>query len=139
VAQKLLSSMIPARLAYSWTAGSPRVVPIWFHWDGTHIVLGTPALAPKLKALQIDPAVALTIDDNAFPHKVLLVRGHATVEMQPDVVAEYALAATRYLGAEQSMAWANRLKGTPMARVEISPNWVGILDFETRFPSALSA
>ncbi len=139
VAQKLLSSTIPARLAYSWTDGSPRVVPIWFHWDGTHVVLGTPARAPKLKALQIYPAVALTIDDNTFPHKVLLIRGDATIEMQPDVVAEYALAATRYFGAEQGPAWVNQLKGKPMARVEISPNWVGILDFETRFPSALSA
>ena len=34
VAQTLLQSTIPARLAYSWTDGTPRVVPIWFHWTG---------------------------------------------------------------------------------------------------------
>jgi hypothetical protein len=139
VAQELLTSTIPARLAYSWTDGTPRVVPIWFHWDGTHIVLGTPARAPKLKALGVYPSVALTIDDNAFPHKVLLVRGRATIEMQPDVVAEYALAATRYFGPEQGPAWVNQIKGQPMARIEIMPTWVGILDFQTRFPSALAA
>ena len=38
VAQELLASKIPARLAYNWTDGSPRVVSIWFHWDGTDIV-----------------------------------------------------------------------------------------------------
>jgi nitroimidazol reductase NimA-like FMN-containing flavoprotein (pyridoxamine 5'-phosphate oxidase superfamily) len=34
VAQELLSSVNPARLAYTWTDGSPRVVPMWFHWTG---------------------------------------------------------------------------------------------------------
>ena len=138
VARQLLISTIPARLAYSWTDGTPRVVPVWFEWDGTHIVLGSPARAPKLKALRAHPAVALTIDDNAFPHKVLLIRGNASVELQPDVVDEYARAATRYFGSEQGPAWVNQLKGQPMARIAITPSWVGVLDFETRFPSALS-
>ena len=31
VAQELLASAVPARLAYSWKDGTPRVVPIWFH------------------------------------------------------------------------------------------------------------
>ena len=31
VATALLDSAIPARLAYTWMDGSPRVVPIWFH------------------------------------------------------------------------------------------------------------
>ena len=51
VAQELLASRIPARLAYVWTDGTPRVVSIWFHWDGTELVMGTLPGAPKLKAL----------------------------------------------------------------------------------------
>ena len=38
IAQELLTSRIPARLAYTWSDGTPRVVPIWFHWDGAQIV-----------------------------------------------------------------------------------------------------
>jgi Pyridoxamine 5'-phosphate oxidase len=138
VAEALLTSVNPARLAYSWTDGSPRVVPIWFHWTGDQFVLGTPPKAPKLKALAADPQVALTIDDNAWPHKVLLVRGRADVELLDDVVPEYALSAARYFGPEQGPAWVTSLRGKPMARVAITPNWVGILDFQTRFPSALT-
>ena len=77
VSQELLQSKIPARLAYIAADGTPRVVPIWFHWDGREFVMATPPKAPKLKALAKNPKVALTIDDNAFPHKVLLVRGTA--------------------------------------------------------------
>jgi Pyridoxamine 5'-phosphate oxidase len=141
VSKELLQSKIPARLAYIWTDGTPRVVPIWFHWDGKEIVLGTPPKAPKLKALAKNTKVALTIDDNNFPHKVLLVRGTARLETVKGIVPEYALAAERYFGREQGQAWVKQLRGTTpaMVRVAITPEWVGILDFQTRFPSALSA
>jgi len=139
IAQDLLKSSIPARLAYNWLDGTPRVVPIWFHWDGRDFVLGSPPRAPKLKALRRNPKVALSIDDNAYPHKVLLVRGTAIVEMVPGVVPEYALAAERYFGQEQGKAWAAQMGSmvTEMGRIAVRPEWVGILDFETRFPSAL--
>jgi PPOX class probable F420-dependent enzyme len=137
--QELLQSKIPARLAYVWADGSPRVIPIWFHWNGKEIVMGTPAKAPKLKALAKNPRVSLTIDDNVFPHKVLLVRGTARLEPVDGVVPEYAMAAERYFGAEQGKAWAAQMGKMvqSMVRVTITPTWVGLLDFQTRFPSAL--
>ena len=69
--------------------------------------------------------------------RVLLVRGQASVELLDDVSPEYERAATRYFGPEQGPAWVNTLRGKPMARIAVRPQWVGILDFETRFPSAL--
>ncbi len=107
VSQELLQSNIPARLAYIWTDGTPRVVPIWFHWNGREIILGTPPKAPKLKALVKNPKVAITIDDNSFPHKVLQVRGTARLETVNGIMPEYAAAAERYFGREQ----AQRLDG----------------------------
>ena len=138
VASALVNSVNPARLAYTWMDGSPRVVPIWFHWTGAQFVLGTPPKAPKLKALAADPRVALTIDDTAWPPGVLLVRGRAGIELLDDVGPEYEQAATRYFGPEQGPAWVATLRGKPMARIAITPEWAGILDFQTRFPSALS-
>lgn len=46
-AQQLLQSKLPARLAYNWRDGTPRVVPIGFHWNGEEIVLGTPSDARR--------------------------------------------------------------------------------------------
>jgi hypothetical protein len=139
--QELLQSKIPARLAYVWTDGTPRVIPIWFHWNGRDLILATPPKAPKLKALARNPKVALTIDDNVFPHKVLLIRGRARLETMDGIVPEYAAAAERYFGREQGQAWVGRLRGTisNMVRITVTPEWVGLLDFETRFPSALSS
>jgi len=138
-AQELLRSTIPARLAYVGTDGAPRVVPIWFHWNGDEIVMGSPPKAPKLKALARNPKVALTIDDNTFPHKVLLIRGSARMEPVNGIVPEYALAAERYFGPEQGKGWVDQLAKmvSSMVRVTVTPEWVGLLDFQTRFPSAL--
>jgi Pyridoxamine 5'-phosphate oxidase len=137
--QELLNSNIPARLAYIAIDGTPRVVPIWFHWNGHDIIMGTPPKAPKLKALAKNPKVSLTIDDNTFPHKVLLVRGTARLESLNGIVPEYATAAERYFGPDQGKAWVKNLGAmiSSMVRVTITPEWVGLLDFQTRFPSAL--
>jgi hypothetical protein len=138
--QELLHSKIPARLAYIGTDGGPRVIPIWFHWNGRDLVMATPPKAPKLKALKKNPKVSLTIDDNTFPHKVLLVRGTARLEPVDGIVPEYIAAADRYFGPEQGKAWVGQLKTmiSSMVRITITPEWVGLLDFQTRFPSALS-
>ena len=138
--QELLNSKIPARLAYVWTDGTPRVVPIWFHWNGREIVMATPPKAPKLKALARNPKVSLTIDENGFPPKVLLIRGDARLEPLDGIVPEYATAAERYFGAEQGQAWVKNLRTmiTSMVRITITPQWAGLLDFQTRFPSALA-
>lgn len=141
IATELLQSKIPARLAYVWTDGTPRVVPIWFHWNGREVVMATPPKAPKLKALAKNPKVSLSIDDNTFPHKVLLIRGTARLEAMNEIVPEYIRAAERYFGAEQGQAWVKQLRGmiSSMVRITVTPEWAGLLDFQTRFPSALSA
>jgi hypothetical protein len=46
IAQELLRSTTPARLAYAWPVGTPRMVPIWFHWTGEEVVMGGPAGMP---------------------------------------------------------------------------------------------
>jgi hypothetical protein len=52
---------------------------------------------------------------------------------------EYEQAAIRYFGEQQGAAWVAPLRDVPMARLRVRPDWVAVLDFVTRFPSALSA
>lgn len=142
VARQLLQSAIPARLAYTWRDGSPRVVPIWFHWNGEAIVMAGPPDAPKVEAIRAHPQVSLTIDDaSGWPYKVLLVRGPAEIDMVDGVAPEYAAAAERYFGPEQGRAWVSNVGqlSDQMARVTVRPEWVGILDFEARFPQAYAS
>ena len=140
VAQELLRSAIPARLAYVGPEGGPRVVPVAFHWNGSEIVVGTWADAAKVAAIREHPEVALTIDTERPPYKVLQVRGAARVEVVEGVPAEYAEACERYLGPEQGPAWAAQMGALfpRMARIAVRPVWVGLLDFEERFPKGIA-
>ena len=142
VAQKLLQSTIPARLAYNWSDGTPRVQPMWFYWNGEQIVMASPPNAPKLKALSQNAKVALTIDDKDYPYKVLLVRGTVQVELIQGAVPEYVASAKRYLGEEGSKGFLemyNNMFPEENARITVQPEWVGLIDMETRFPSAFEA
>lgn len=141
VAQELLGSTHLARLAYVGTDGEPRVVPIWFHWDGREVVLGGPPTAPKVKALSPRAKVAVTIDSESEPYHSLLIRGTATTQLVEEVPSEYRAAATRYMGEEEGAGWVAMVeKMFPrMARIAIRPEWVGVIDFETRFPNAIEA
>ena len=98
VAQGMLQTKTPARFAYNWSDGTPRVVPIGFHWNGREIVLGTPADAPKMKALKDGDAVALTIDSDTMPYKVLLVRGNVRTDVVDGIAPEYAAMCVRVMG-----------------------------------------
>jgi len=139
VAQRLLASTLPARLAYEGHDGKPRVVPIWFHWTGQELVMASLPGASKVAALRARPDVAVTIDTDEFPAEVLLLRGQAHVTDVDGVVPEYAEAARRYLGegpADDFLAQIDR-PGAKMHRIAVRPKWVGVLDFQTRLPAPL--
>src|ERR1700751_6116269 len=121
--QELLHSKIPARIAYVWTDGTPRVVPIWFHWNGHEIVMASPPKAPKLKALAKNPKVSLTIDENGFPPKVLSIRGSARLEPGEGIVPEYVACAERYFDAEMAKNWLGQLRTmvSSMVRIRVTP------------------
>lgn len=146
VARELLSSALPARLAYVAKDGAPRIVPSWFEWTGEEIVMPTfiwaphvPREAARLAVLRQGPEVAVSIDTNDFPPHVLQIRGKATVTEVNGIAAEYAASARRYLGEEQAAGYLASIDvpGTRMARIAVRPDWVGLLDFETRMPGAM--
>jgi hypothetical protein len=139
VAQRLLQSKGNAHLAYTWRDGTPRVVPIGFHWNGQEIVLATPPDAPKTKALGQGSRVAVSIDQDSSPPNVLLIRGTVRLDTVAGIAPEFAAMIRRTMGQEDAQAYLERAARLypRMTRIFIRPDWVGILDFETRLPSAL--
>jgi Pyridoxamine 5'-phosphate oxidase len=146
IARRLLSSRIPARFAYIATDGTPRIVATWFQWTGELLTMPTFLVAPhvrhppsRLRALAANPQVAVTIDTETFPPEVLTVRGRVEISEVDGVVPEYATAASRYLGDEAARDYLAHIDqpGTRMARIDLRPTWVGVVDFQSRMPSAL--
>ena len=139
ICQELLARDI-TRLAYIAKDGTPRNVPIGFTWNGTEIVMSTSKNAPKLPGLRHNPSVALTIDTEAHPPKILLIRGRAELDVVDGIPDEYLEANTTYaMTPEQRVEWEAEVRSLydGMVRIVVTPTWAKLIDFETTLPSAV--
>jgi hypothetical protein len=140
-AQELLRNAGLARLAYSGLDGSPRVVPVGFHWNGEEVVVCTATTAPKVKALEARPGVALTIDtaDTSSSAKALLIRGVAEIDIVDGVAEEYLAGGDPDDPERQAFEAEVRKTYKQMARIVITPEWARFYDFGAgRLPAFLS-
>ena len=138
-ARQLLESTELARLAYTASDGTPRVLPMLFTWTGDEFVMASFPGAAKIAALRARPDVAITVDRPGPPPEVLLLRGPIEVTEVAGLVPEYVAAHHRYYGPEaaaQTIAHLDR-PGARMVRLAVRPRWVGVIDFQTRFPAAM--
>ncbi|HEX6422536.1 MAG TPA: pyridoxamine 5'-phosphate oxidase family protein [Acidimicrobiales bacterium] len=139
VSQELLSRDL-ARLAYVADDGTPRVVPIAFTWNGSEVVMCTSTNAPKLVSLRRNPAVALTIDTEVHPPKILLLRGEAVLDEVEGIPHEYLqMNGTYEMKAEQRAEWETEVRSLydSMVRIVVKPSWAKVIDFHETLPSAV--
>jgi uncharacterized pyridoxamine 5'-phosphate oxidase family protein len=139
ISQELLHRDI-TRLAYTAKDGSPRVVPIAFTWNGSEVVLCTTTNAPKLASLRRNPAVALTIDTEVHPPKILLLRGEAVLDEVEGIPDEYLQMNGSYeMTPEQRVEWEAEVRSLyqSMVRIVITPTWAKLIDFEETLPTAV--
>jgi hypothetical protein len=138
-AQQLLNGPEPARMAYDGLDGDPRVIPIGFWTEGARISMATVPRSAKVAALRRNPKVALTIDQGAFPPKVLLIRGTAELELVEGVPEGYLAAGRKVMTDDQYPQWVAGVQGLydEMVVITITPTWAKLLDFETTIPKAV--
>ncbi|MEU0493414.1 pyridoxamine 5'-phosphate oxidase family protein [Nocardiopsis sp. NPDC006139] len=139
VSRELLARDI-TRLAYVATDGTPRSIPIAFTWNGSEIVLCTTKNAPKLRSLRVNPMVALTIDTEVHPPRILLLRGRAELDEVDGIPEEYLrMNGTYEMTPEQRVEWEAEVRSLydGMVRIVITPTWAKLIDFETTLPSAV--
>jgi PPOX class probable F420-dependent enzyme len=71
-----------AFLGLALTDGSPQVTPIWFDWDGTHVIINTARGRVKDKALKRRAKVALAIPDPDDLYKYIQIKGSVVDETE---------------------------------------------------------
>lgn len=139
LSQELLARPL-ARLAYVANDGTPRAIPMGYTWNGMEIVMCTAKNAPKLKALRRHPMVALTIDTDAYPPKILLIRGKAELDVVEGIPDEFlSTNGVSMMTPEQRAAWESEVRSLydGMVRIVVTPTWAKLIDFETTLPSAV--
>ncbi|OLZ55898.1 pyridoxamine 5'-phosphate oxidase family protein [Amycolatopsis keratiniphila] len=139
LSQELLARDL-GRLAYTASDGTPRAIPIGIHWNGKEIVMCTSTNAPKLHSLRRNPAVALTIDTESHPPKILLLRGTVELDHVDGIPDEYLQWNGTYeMTPEQRAEWEENVKSLyeSMVRIVMTPTWVKLIDFEETLPTAV--
>ena len=140
LALELMNSIVPARVAYNGPDGYPRVIPVGFLWNGEEIVFCSPVNAAKVRSIQNDPKVAITIDTEGMPPHVLFIRGDASVAIVDGVPREFLEASRRRMPEETFADWEAGVVALydRMAVITITPTWAKLIDFETTLPSAIA-
>ena len=93
----LLRLPSPCYLSTLMPDGSPQQTQTWVDTDGEHILVNTVAGFQKVRNIERDPRVALTVSDPENPHRYFAVRGRV-VNVTADGAADHIeKLAQRYL------------------------------------------
>jgi PPOX class probable F420-dependent enzyme len=97
----LLESKALAHVATIGPKGEPQSNPVWFGWDGRHLLFSQTTTRQKYRNIHRDPRIAISIVDPEKPDRYLEVRGRV-VEVQPDPDKAFIdQMARKYLGVER--------------------------------------
>lgn len=78
--------------------GSPQLTQTWVDTDGEHILINTVEGYQKVRNVDRDPRVAVTVSDPGDPSRYYAVRGHVVGRTTDGAAAHIDNLAQRYLG-----------------------------------------
>jgi hypothetical protein len=96
----LMDSPALAHVATVTPAGTPRTSPMWFEWDGEHVLLSHTKGRAKYRDVQANPRIALSIVDPQDPYRYIEIRGPVEVIDDPDKTLIHRLA-KKYRGVDR--------------------------------------
>ena len=95
---ELLRRPSPCFLATVMPDGSPQLTQTWVDTDGEHILINSVAGFQKIRNIERDPRVALTVSDPQNPRRYFAIRGRV-LNVTADGAADHIeKLAQRYLG-----------------------------------------
>lgn len=89
-----------AHLATSMANGAPQVTPVWFSFDGSHLLLNSAKGRLKDRNMRARPAVAVSILDPENPYRYLQLMGQIVDVTEAGGDAHIDALAKKYLGQD---------------------------------------
>jgi PPOX class probable F420-dependent enzyme len=112
-----------AHVATIGPEGEPQANPVWFDWDGEHILFSQTTARQKYRNLQRDKRVALSIIDPEDPYRYLEIRGELD-GIEPDPNIDFiSRMSQKYIG-EERYPWHQ--EGDERVIMKIRPTWVPV-------------
>jgi PPOX class probable F420-dependent enzyme len=89
-----------AHVATHMRSGRIQVTPVWIDFDGTHVLMNTAEGRVKVKNLDRDPQVAMSVMDTENPYRYVQIRGRVVEKTHEGADAHIDALAKRYLGLD---------------------------------------
>ncbi len=89
-----------AHLATTMANGAPQVTPVWFSFDGSHLLLNSAKGRLKDRNMRARPAVAVSILDPENPYRYLQLMGQIVDVTEAGGDAHIDALAKKYLGQD---------------------------------------
>ena len=87
-----------AFLATARKDGRPQVTPVWFDWDGTHLLINTARGRVKDRIMRENPQVAIAILEPANPYRYIQIQGRVVDHTEEGARTHIDALAEKYLG-----------------------------------------
>ncbi|MEA2448022.1 MAG: uncharacterized protein QOK47_1659 [Actinomycetota bacterium] len=94
----ILDKKVFAQWATIGPTGEPQVNPVWFDFDGEHILISQTKTRQKFRNVKRDPRVAISFLDPDNPYRYLEVRGEVVDITDDEGNAFINKMAQKYLG-----------------------------------------
>src|SRR5688572_1103146 len=117
----LFSKPAFANLATIMPNGSPQVTPVWFDYDGKHVLVNSAKGRQKDRNMRREPRVSMAIMDPQNPYRYLEIRGRVAEITEKGADAHIDKMAKKYLNQEK---YPGRQPGEVRVLYKIEPQHV---------------
>ena len=100
--------------------GSPHVTPVWHHYEGGHFYILAGPDTVKIKNIQRDPRICVTVASHAPPYTYVMARGQADTsqDRKSDLLVDISV---RYMGDEKGKRYAESVKDVDFVTITLKP------------------
>ena len=118
----LLESTTLGHLATVDGDGRPEVNPVWFLWDGEHVLISVRASTRKYRNLRRDPRLAMSLLDGNNPQRYVELRGEVVAFERYDDLTFVNQLSRKYTGGDYQYGHAGEERYKLTIRVDA---WTG--------------
>jgi PPOX class probable F420-dependent enzyme len=117
----LLAKPIVSNLVTLMPDGSPQVTPMWFEFDGEHIIMNSARGKVKERNMRRDPRVAVLIVSSDNPYRYIQIQGRVVEISEEGAEDSIDRLARKYLGLD---AYPDRKQDEVRVMYKIVPEHV---------------
>ena len=93
--------------------GVPHLVPVWYRWDGKRVHIWSFGTRVWVENLRRDPRVGFSVQEEPFPRRAVVIKGHAEVVSgdDPEIDEEILRITRRYVDEGDKDAYIAQNRG----------------------------